>query len=85
MPADSDRQLREWITDLFGAINGYGGKPSAGQLAQIPVLGSRLEAAQKQFAGDISALPEINRELEKKKLAPIPAPDRAAWEKQQAS
>jgi len=85
MPADSDRQLREWITDLFGAINGFGGKPSAGQLAQIPVLGSRLEAAQKQFAGDIGSLPEINRELEKKKLPPIPAPDRAAWEKQQAS
>jgi len=83
MPADSDRQLREWVTDLFGAINGYGGKPSAGQLAQVPVLGERLAAAQKEFASATASLPDINRDLAKKNLPPIPVPDRAAWEKQQ--
>ena len=47
MPSDSDRQLREWVTDLFGAINGFGGKPSGGQLAQIPVLGEKLVGSSR--------------------------------------
>jgi photosystem II stability/assembly factor-like uncharacterized protein len=85
MPADADRQLREWVTDLFGAVNGFGGRPSAGQLAQIPVLGERLEAARRDYERLIAPLPEINRELSKKSLAPVEAPTREAWEKQQAS
>jgi len=85
MPADADRQLREWVTDLFGAINGFGGKPSAGQLAQIPVLTERLETARKVFAKAIEALPEINRDLSKKGLTPVQPPDREAWEKEQVS
>ncbi len=85
MPSDSDRQLREWVTDLFGAINGFGGRPSAGQLAQIPVLGERLGEARSQFEKINSEIPAINRELQKKSLAPIQAPARDAWEKDQAS
>ena len=85
MPADSDRQLREWIDDLFGAINGFGGKPTAGQLAQVPVLGQRLDAARKDFDKLAAALPEINRDLANRKLPPIQAPTREDWEKKQAS
>ena len=85
MPADSDRQLREWVTDLFGAINGFGGKPSAGQLAQIPVLGARLDEAKREFDQLVRPLPDVNGELGKKSLAPIQPPAREAWEKQQAS
>ena len=85
MPADADRQLREWITDLFGAINGFGGKPSAGQLAQIPVLDGRLETARRDYEKIILPLPDINRDLGKKSLPPIQAPTREQWEKQQAT
>ncbi|HET9793922.1 MAG TPA: glycosyl hydrolase [Thermoanaerobaculia bacterium] len=85
MPADADRQLREWITDLFGAINGFGGKPSAGQLAQIPVLGGRLDAARRDYEKLTGTLPELNRDLAKKSLPPIDAPSRERWEKQQKS
>ena len=85
MPSDSDRQLREWVTDLFGAINGFGGRPSAGQLAQIPVLGERLSEARSQFEKLNSEISDINRNLQKKSLAPIQAPAREAWEKEQAS
>jgi hypothetical protein len=85
MPSDSDRQLREWVTDLFGAINGFGGRPSAGQLAQIPVLGERLGEARSQFEKINSEVSAINRELQKRSLAPIQSPAREAWEKEQAS
>jgi photosystem II stability/assembly factor-like uncharacterized protein len=85
MPADADRQLREWITGLFGAINGFGGKPSSGQLAQIPVLGGRLDAARGDYQKLAGSLPDVNRELAKKSLPPIEAPSRDQWEKQQKS
>ncbi|HET7452089.1 MAG TPA: glycosyl hydrolase, partial [Thermoanaerobaculia bacterium] len=85
MPADADRQLREWIDDLFGAINGFGGKPSAGQLAQIPVLDGRLASARRSYETLVAPLPGINRELGGKSLAPIEAPAREQWEKQQKS
>jgi hypothetical protein len=85
MPADADRQLRERITDLFGAINGFGGRPSAGQLAQIPVLDDRLAGARREFEKLVAPLPEINRDLEKRKLAPVELPTREGWEKQQAT
>jgi hypothetical protein len=73
------------VTDLFGAINGFGGKPSAGQLTQIPALGEKLDEAEKEFAKASGSLAEINRDLAKKSLAPIQPPTREAWEKQQAS
>jgi hypothetical protein len=85
MPADADRQLREWITDLFAAINGFGGKPSAGQLAQIPVLGARLDAARRDYEKLAGSLPDLNRELSKKSLPPIEATSREEWEKRQKS
>ena len=85
MPSDSDRQLREWVTDLFGAINGFGGKPSAGQLAQIPVLADRLEEARREFEKIVAEVGDANRGLQKKSLAPIQPPSREAWEKEQAS
>jgi len=85
MPADADRQLREWITGLFGAINGFGGKPSSGQLGQIPVLGGRLDAARGDYQKLAGSLPDINRELAKKSLPPIEAPSRDQWETRQKS
>jgi photosystem II stability/assembly factor-like uncharacterized protein len=85
MPSDSDRQLREWVTDLFGAINGFGGRPSAGQIAQIPVLGDRLDAARREFEKSVEPLSGVNRDLAKKALPPVQTPTREEWEKQQAS
>jgi hypothetical protein len=84
-PADADRQLREWIDDLFGAINGFGGRPSAGQLAQIPVLEGRLASARRSYESLVAPLPGINRDLGGKSLAPIETPAREQWEKQQKS
>jgi photosystem II stability/assembly factor-like uncharacterized protein len=85
MPSDADRQLREWVTDLFGAINGFGGRPSAGQLAQIPVLSGKLDVARRDFEKLLQEIAGINVDLGKKSLVPIRQLTREEWEKQQAS
>ncbi len=78
-----EEQLRERMAMVYGAINGYDGRPSQSQLDQVKVLSddlgkaeARLEALQR---GEVAA---VNRELAKRKLEPLTAKSREEWEKE---
>ena len=76
-------ELRERVVGLYGAVNGYEGRPTASQLAQMEVLNKELDKAAAEldgFAGkDLAAL---NPQLEKKTLAPLKTLTQEEWKKQ---
>lgn len=78
-----DEKLRENLGFLYGAVNGYEGRPTRSQLERAEVLGAELDAAAARLeairAGELS---EANRALEQKGLEPIPVQSREAWEQE---
>ncbi|MEJ2677527.1 MAG: glycosyl hydrolase [Gemmatimonadota bacterium] len=46
-----EEKLREYIGDVYGAVVGYDGPPTASQIARTKALDSELAAAEKKFAG----------------------------------
>ncbi|HSG40130.1 MAG TPA: glycosyl hydrolase, partial [Thermoanaerobaculia bacterium] len=79
-----DEQLREHMAKLYGSVNGYDGRPSRSQLDQTKFLGAELEKAEARLEalqrGEVAA---VNRELEKRKLAPLKVKPREDWEKEE--
>jgi hypothetical protein len=78
-----EEELREKMAKVYGSVNGYDGRPTQSQLAQVKVLGDELTQAETRLAavqsGEVAA---VNRELEKRKLPPLKAKSREEWEKQ---
>lgn len=79
-----EEQLREQIGALYGAVNGYDGRPTESQLAETErvagELGKKvawLETASKELA-------EINRTLTAKKLETLTLLSREEWEKKES-
>ena len=68
-----EERIREHLDMLYGALNGWEGRPARYQLERIDVLRRELAEVQKAFeelaAGDVRALDGALRE---RKLAPIP-------------
>jgi hypothetical protein len=68
-----EERIREHLDLLFGAVNGWEGRPARYQLDRIEVLRRELAEVEKSFeevaAGDIRAL---DGPLKEKKLGPIP-------------
>jgi len=78
-----ERQLREKMGELYGGVNGYEGRPSKSQVDQVGVLGAELDqAAAKLETIKQGALAAANRELEKRKVAPIKVKTMEEWEKE---
>ncbi|HEY9423012.1 MAG TPA: glycosyl hydrolase [Thermoanaerobaculia bacterium] len=79
-----DEQLREHMAKLYGAVNGYDGRPSRSQLDQTKFLNGELEKAEARLEalqhGELAA---ANRELEKRKLEPLKVKPREDWEKEE--
>jgi photosystem II stability/assembly factor-like uncharacterized protein len=77
-----EEQLREKMAKVYGNVNGYDGRPTRSQIDQVKVLGGQLDKAEARLAavekGDVAA---ANRELEKRKLAPLKVKSRDEWEK----
>jgi len=67
-----EERLREFLTDLYGNVASYEGRPTAAQAERTDALAHELS----DVAGDFDAwvtkeLPAINKELAAKKLEPI--------------
>lgn len=77
-------RLRENLGDLYGAVNGYSGRPTQSQIEGTTVMGKKLEDAGAKF-NSIAAveLPSVNASLQGKKLEPLKAMSREDWEKKQ--
>ncbi len=73
-------RLREKLGFLYGAVNGYEGRPTDSQLERVGVLEGDLEAAERRFASfseDEAA--RLNASLERRGQAPLRAMAREEW------
>jgi len=77
-------RLREKILSLYGAVNGYYGRPTETQRQQVGVLSKKVDDAAAQLdslAG--KELPGINSALRQKKLEPLAPLTQEEWKKKQ--
>jgi photosystem II stability/assembly factor-like uncharacterized protein len=79
-----EEELREKMAGLYGAVNGYEGRPTGSQLDQVKVVKARLDdLAGRVDAVEKGPLAQVNRGLAAAKRQPIVVMDRKAWEKKQ--
>jgi photosystem II stability/assembly factor-like uncharacterized protein len=78
-----EQQLREKMGSLYGAVNGYDGRPTASQLKFVGFCEGKMFEAQKEFESIVRELPELNVGLAGKKLDPMAAMSRDDWQKKQ--
>jgi photosystem II stability/assembly factor-like uncharacterized protein len=75
--------LRERLVDLYGAVNGYEGRPTDSQLERIAVLETQLAQAEEHFAQFIGRdMENLNRQLERSQQKPLTLLTKEAWESQ---
>lgn len=79
-----EEQLREKLGNLYGAVNGYEGRPTQSQSVSATALETQMAEAQA-LLGTIGTrdLPAINTGLEKQKLEPVKAMTREDWQAKQ--
>jgi photosystem II stability/assembly factor-like uncharacterized protein len=81
-----EEQLREKLGSLYGAVNGYDGRPTDSQLNAQQVLTKQLTEARATYdslAG--KEMDALNAGLGSKKLDPVKAMSREDWEKKQSA
>jgi hypothetical protein len=79
-----EEQLREKLGDLYGAVNGYQGRPSDTQVRAASAIESQMTEAQAQLDALASKdVPALNTALMGHKLEPIKAMSREEWQQKQ--
>jgi photosystem II stability/assembly factor-like uncharacterized protein len=79
-----EEEQREKMASLYGAINGYEGRPTRSQLDHVKVLKGRLDALSGRLrAVEQGTLAQANRALAAGKRQPIAIMDRKEWDKKQ--
>jgi len=77
-----EERIRELLGQLYGAVNGYEGRPADYQAARSESLAHELEDVITEFKSDTQKeLPGINAELKKKKAEAIEVLAEADWQK----
>jgi len=77
-----EERLRENLTDLYGWVVGYEGRPSAMQVERTDVLARELVDVVRDFDAWLAKdLVQVNSDLENKKLETIKPLTREEWEK----
>jgi photosystem II stability/assembly factor-like uncharacterized protein len=75
-------ELREKILEVYGGINGYTGKPTESQIAQLAALRKELDSVEAGFRSTAEkAMAAANPELEKKKLPGLKLLTEEEWRK----
>jgi len=73
-----EEREREYLDDVYGAINGYEGAPTDYQLARVDVLSREVDDTAKEFDGlRNNDLAQANAALKAKGLQEIAVPDKA--------
>lgn len=81
-----EERIREHLGQLYGAVNGYEGRPADYQVARTESLGRELDDVINDFQKlTAQSLPTINRGLQKKKLQPITVLSEADWQKMRSA
>ncbi|HZI55549.1 MAG TPA: sialidase [Verrucomicrobiae bacterium] len=77
-----EERIREYLTNIYGEVNGYDGKPTHSQVERTDALGRELEDVIKEFDQlKTKQLPGINAGLQKKKLEKLQPLTQEQWEK----
>jgi len=76
-----EQRIREFMTEVYGDVNGYDGRPTDDQTARTEALGHELEDVIKEF-DTLTAreLPAINTGLQKKKMETIQTVSEQQWQ-----
>ncbi|HEY2094253.1 MAG TPA: sialidase [Thermoanaerobaculia bacterium] len=81
-----EERLRENITDVYGGVIFYEGRPSQMQVDRTESIGREMADVDKDFnAWTTKELPSINAALAKKNLQPIKLQTRTEWDQSNAS
>jgi len=81
-----EERIREYMTSVYGEVQGNDGRPTAQQSARADSLGRELEDVIKEFEQLTSTqLPKINEGLKKKKLEGVQPLGQEQWEKMHAN
>jgi hypothetical protein len=77
-----EERLREFLSELYGDVSGYEGRPTDSQVARGDVLAHELDDVVKEFM-DLTGrqLPDLNKGLQAKKLAAIAVISEEDWRK----
>lgn len=76
-----EERLREKVVGLYGAVNGYEGRPTDSQIEQVDVLAARLDAAAGRFTALTGAtLTALNRDLARQRQAALAVLSREEWD-----
>ena len=79
-----EQRLREYLTELYGNVSGYEGRPSQTQIDRSDAIAHELGDVVKDFdAWTARELGEINSALRQKGLEPIAVLTRAGWDKKE--
>ncbi|MBZ5663894.1 MAG: glycosyl hydrolase [Acidobacteriia bacterium] len=79
-----EKKLREHLGELYGAVNGYSGRPTQSQVESTAQMQKKLDEAGTQFQSiATSQLPPLNTVLQSKQLEPLKATSREDWDKKQ--
>ncbi len=77
-----EENLREHLGNLYGAVNGYAGRPTDSELGRMEILAGQLDEAEQEFAALTSGkdFNRVNSDLEKQELEPLKAMTHEEWE-----
>lgn len=76
-----EERLRENLTDLYGNVVFYDGRPSQTQVERADALARELADVVREFDAWASRdLAGLNADLARKRLEPIPLLTRQQWE-----
>ena len=79
-----EEKLREHLGDLYGAVNGYSGRPTQSELERAVILEKQLgDAGAKLKSINATSLPALNTALQGKNQQPVKAMSREDWDKKQ--
>ncbi|UCC72535.1 MAG: glycosyl hydrolase [Gemmatimonadota bacterium] len=83
----TEGQLRENLGGLYGAVNGYAGRPSEYQLERMENLSVELDEAEVRFSELTSQgrLEPLNSRLEREEVEPLVLKTREEWEAERGS
>jgi len=77
-----EQRIREFMTEVYGDVNQYDGKPTDDQSARTDALARELEDVIKEFDQLTGRqLPAINTALQRKKMEPIQTLSEQQWQR----
>jgi photosystem II stability/assembly factor-like uncharacterized protein len=79
-----EKKLRENMGELYGAVNGYSGRPTQSQIESTALYEKKLDDAGARFQSITNAeLPPLNASLQEMKQEPLRAMTRQEWDSKQ--